>query len=105
MKSLTTQPSSKSLIDVKRSDPLASACRHCKHYVHEGRRGGNCGQLNVLVQGSWKACSLASPVFAPNWQFERIMALQSGLVEKLQSPISKNSDLRHEPHKEVAVSD
>ncbi len=89
---------------MKRSDPLASACRHCRHYVHEGRRGGNCGQLNVLVQGSWKACSLALPAFAPNWQFERMMALQSEPVEKLPTPISKHGDLCHKPCTEFAVS-
>lgn len=89
---------------MKRSDPLASACRHCKHYVHEGRRGGNCGQLNVLVQGSWKACSLALPVFAPNWQFEQMMTLQSEPVERLPILISKNSDSHHEPRKDFAVS-
>lgn len=88
---------------MKRSDPLAPACRHCKHYVPEGRRGGNCGQLNVLVQGSWKACSLASPVFAANWQFERIMTLQTEPIEELLVPISKSGDLHRELHRESAI--
>ncbi|MCD8486227.1 MAG: hypothetical protein LRZ84_05650 [Desertifilum sp.] len=45
-----------------------SACRHCRHFTPEGRRGGHCQQLGVLVRGSWKACSLAMPAFAPSWE-------------------------------------
>jgi hypothetical protein len=33
------------------------ACRFCKHYSPEGRRGGVCQVLNVPVQGKWGACS------------------------------------------------
>jgi hypothetical protein len=40
-----------------------SCCQRCRHFTHEGRRGGHCGQLNVPVQGGWSACSLANPVF------------------------------------------
>ncbi|HIK04518.1 MAG TPA: hypothetical protein IGS40_07350 [Trichormus sp. M33_DOE_039] len=47
---------------------LTSACRYCRHYRPEGRRGGNCQQLGVPVQASWKACSLALPPFAPSWE-------------------------------------
>lgn len=43
-------------------------CRHCGHFMPEGRRGGNCEQLGVLVRGGWKACSLAIPAFAPSWE-------------------------------------
>lgn len=45
-----------------------SACRYCRHYNVEGRRGGMCEQLGVPVKGSWKACSLALPPFAPAWE-------------------------------------
>ncbi|MDJ1182593.1 hypothetical protein [Roseofilum casamattae] len=45
-----------------------SACRYCRHFIPEGRRGGNCEQLGVPVRGSWKACSLALPAFAPSWE-------------------------------------
>nr|WP_290223289.1 hypothetical protein [Trichocoleus desertorum] len=45
-----------------------SACRHCRYYTPEGRRGGSCQQLNVPVRGAWKACSLAIPPFAPSWE-------------------------------------
>ena len=44
-----------------------SACRYCRHYEPEGHRGGMCQQLGVLVQGSWKACSLKVPAFV-NYQ-------------------------------------
>ncbi|BAZ13782.1 hypothetical protein NIES4071_56220 [Calothrix sp. NIES-4071] len=47
---------------------LTSACRYCRHYNPEGRRGGNCQQLSAPVQGHWKACSLALPAFAPSWE-------------------------------------
>ena len=43
-----------------------SHCRNCRFYTPEGRRGGQCGQLNVHVQSEWKACSLAiSPFISP----------------------------------------
>ena len=45
-----------------------SSCRNCQHYQPEGRRGGHCQQLGVPVQGSWKACSVASPAFTPSWE-------------------------------------
>ena len=45
-----------------------SACRYCRHYRLEGRRGGECQQLGVPVRGNWKACSLALPPFAPSWE-------------------------------------
>ncbi|MEH2382294.1 MAG: hypothetical protein V7K27_25970 [Nostoc sp.] len=47
---------------------LASACRYCRHYQPEGRRGGMCQQLGAPVQATWKACSLALPPFAPTWE-------------------------------------
>ncbi|CEJ43648.1 hypothetical protein [Umezakia ovalisporum] len=47
---------------------LTSACRYCRHYLPEGRRGGMCQQLGARVQAGWKACSLALPPFAPSWE-------------------------------------
>jgi len=41
----------------------ASCCGRCAHYTPEGRRGGHCDQLNVVVKSRWKSCSLATPVF------------------------------------------
>jgi hypothetical protein len=40
-----------------------ACCSRCRHYTPEGRRGGQCGQLGVPVQGRWQACSLGVPVF------------------------------------------
>lgn len=51
--------------------PLPSAvsvCRNCQHYAGEGRRGGQCSRLGAPVSGSWRACSLAIPPFAPTWE-------------------------------------
>jgi hypothetical protein len=50
------------------SNCQTSACRYCRHFTPEGRRGGNCQQLGVPVRGGWKACSLALPAFAPSWE-------------------------------------
>jgi len=47
---------------------FTSACRNCRHFTPEGRRGGVCHQLGAPVRGSWKACSLAIPAFAPSWE-------------------------------------
>jgi hypothetical protein len=45
-----------------------SACRHCRYYLLEGRRGGQCQQFSAPVHGSWHACPLAMPAFAPSWE-------------------------------------
>ena len=59
---------------MKPSNFLTSACRYCRCYKLEGRRGGMCQILGVPVQGSWKACALASPAFASSWEgLEEIM--------------------------------
>lgn len=57
---------------MKSNDAFASTCRHCRFYSPEGRRGGHCSQLNVAVRSSWKACSLATPIFEPDWEFPGI---------------------------------
>lgn len=46
---------------------LTSACRSCRHFVPQGRRGGICEKLNVPVQGSWKSCSFAVSAFSSSW--------------------------------------
>ncbi|HIK13345.1 MAG TPA: hypothetical protein IGS52_24315 [Oscillatoriaceae cyanobacterium M33_DOE_052] len=50
------------------SNCFASACRYCRYFTPEGRRGGHCQQLGVPVQSKWKACCLAIPPFAPSWE-------------------------------------
>ncbi len=54
-------------LEMKSQNFLTSACRYCRYYQPEGRRGGMCQQLGVQVQGSWKACALALPPFARSW--------------------------------------
>lgn len=48
-------------------EPSISLCRHCRHYIPEGRRGGSCQKLNVSVKSQWTACSLSAPPFLPPW--------------------------------------
>jgi hypothetical protein len=57
---------------MKSNDAFTSTCRHCRFYSPEGRRGGHCNQLNVAVRSGWKACSLATPIFEPEWGFSAI---------------------------------
>lgn len=45
-----------------------SACRYCRFYSPEGRRGGMCSKLGVFVEAYWKSCHFASPAFAHDWQ-------------------------------------
>lgn len=56
-----------------------SACRYCRYYQPEGRRGGVCQQLSVPVRGSWKACSLALAPFAPTWEGIRVILEDAAL--------------------------
>jgi len=58
-----------------------TACRHCRFYTPEGRRGGQCEQLNVPVQGGWGACSLGVLPFAPSWEsFDELLVLHKPSV-------------------------
>ncbi len=43
------------------------ACRFCKHYNPEGRRGGSCSALNVSVEAGWRSCNLALSPFNSIW--------------------------------------
>jgi hypothetical protein len=53
---------------MKTANFITSSCRYCRYYQAEGRRGGTCSQLNVPVQGQWKACALAAKPFAGPWE-------------------------------------
>lgn len=65
---------------MKTLNDSTSACRCCRYYQPEGRRGGACEQLGVPVRGSWKACSLAMPPFAPSWEtLEGMIILEEAL--------------------------
>jgi len=61
---------------MRNQDSAISACRHCQNYVPQGRRGGQCRQLGVLVYGAWKACSLAIPPFSTAWNLEDVTLWQ-----------------------------
>ncbi|WP_181357722.1 hypothetical protein [Stenomitos frigidus] len=67
------------------SHSQTSACRRCRYYEPEGRRGGHCNQLNVNVQGAWSACTLAIPLFSPAWEnFEDIMLWQQKTLAAIE---------------------
>lgn len=53
---------------MKTFDFPTTACRVCRYYQPQGRRGGTCDQLGVPVRASWKACSLALPPFTTSWE-------------------------------------
>lgn len=58
-----------------RRRPSLPTCYFCQHYRPVGRRGGHCKMMNVPVESSWSACSLAVPVFADPW--DRGVAVES----------------------------
>ena len=69
-----------------------TACRYCRFYKPEGRRGGACQMLGVSVQSSWKACNFASPPFDPTWkQLEEIIHLETSIQLKPQPKLSGTS--------------
>ena len=61
-----------------------SACRYCRFYEPQGRRGGDCRMLSVSVQSDWEACALASPPFKTT-----LTKLED--IFQLESPISLDS--------------
>jgi hypothetical protein len=76
---------------------LTSACRYCRHYEPEGRRGGTCQKLGVQVQSEWKACVLALPPFATTWEnLEEIVLLEHSLALKCSSGVSSIENLEEE---------
>lgn len=68
-----------------------SACRLCRYYQPEGRRGGTCQQLSVPVRAEWKACSLALPPFTSSWEKIEQMWQREKLI--LQQAIPVNCSL------------
>jgi hypothetical protein len=78
------------------SDPTLSitACRYCQHYQGEGRRGGQCQQLNVPVQGAWKPCKLAIPPFAPEWEETPDLMLWPVALVPVVEPLSREMVVR-----------
>ncbi len=72
---------------MKSTQNFTSACRNCRHFSPEGRRGGVCQKLGAPVRGSWKACSLAVSPFAPSWE-----SLEDALSLPYATPVLANSD-------------
>ncbi len=68
-----------------------SACRHCRHYTPEGRRGGHCQRLSVPVLSQWQACSLAIPAFIPAWQLMEGIGIEE-LVASTEMAIVRPSE-------------
>lgn len=60
------------------------ACRHCRYYSPEGRRGGICQKLMTPVESNWKACSLALPPFAPTWENIDSMVMWRDQMDSLE---------------------
>ncbi len=91
---------------MKTPNCLTSACRHCRFYQPEGRRGGQCQQLGVPVRGSWKACQLAIPPFAPSWEnLEEIMIWQDKMLigqESLSRTGALDFSVEDVPEPEIA---
>jgi hypothetical protein len=76
---------------------LTSACKYCRYYQPEGRRGGMCQQLGAPVQASWKACSLALPPFAPSWErLEDVWSLPDAtpvLISEINKPVTLTEEV------------
>lgn len=85
---------------MKKIDFSTSACRYCRFYEPEGRRGGSCQLLGVPVDSSWKACNFASPPFETTLEkLENILQLETSIA--LDSPkrvISQKVDAKIEGH-------
>lgn len=78
---------------MKKTIFLTSACRFCRNYKPEGRRGGSCELLGVPVDSNWEACNLASPPFESTFKnIEGLLQLEASLLE---TSISLNNSTKH----------
>ncbi|TVQ45368.1 MAG: hypothetical protein EA365_08000 [Gloeocapsa sp. DLM2.Bin57] len=83
---------------------ITSACRYCRHYCPEGRRGGLCNQLGVEVQANWKSCSFALPPFVTPWEkiqdivlLENSLNISEGKQETIQAQKKLNESKTYQP--------
>ncbi|WP_421655433.1 hypothetical protein [Leptothermofonsia sp. ETS-13] len=91
---------------MKRISSSTFACRHCRYYLPEGRRGGHCQQLNAAVQGGWKACSLVIPPFAPSWEnLDQIMRWQERMVVAQEAVAANNPHVNNSTLTEQAQTE
>ena len=76
-----------------------SACRYCRFYKPEGRRGGSCQMLGVPVESSWKACTFATPPFDTT-----LKKLED--IFHLEAPINRESNCKMPPQmSEIKIED
>ncbi|WP_206603109.1 hypothetical protein [Leptolyngbya ohadii] len=63
----------------------------------EGRRGGFCHQLGVLVQGRWRSCTFATPLFAapvsPQFQADQLQSAEIPSDASIMVPLQKVLEL------------
>ena len=73
---------------------LTSACRYCRFYRPEGLHGGACSALSVSVQSDWKACQLALPAFATDWNnnVEELAHRQAEVTQIISSQTLNSKD-------------
>ncbi|AFZ37720.1 hypothetical protein Sta7437_4247 [Stanieria cyanosphaera PCC 7437] len=74
---------------MKKASFNTPACRYCRYYNSEGRRGGSCQRLGVPVESNWIACSLASSPFDSPWDnLEEILLLENTFSLNCTSQLS-----------------
>jgi hypothetical protein len=78
-----------------------TACQFCHHYNPEGRRGGLCGKLDVQVQSTWDACSLATHPFESSWQHSN--NLNSLLHESFNETLAIRSQIKALESQEIKM--
>ncbi|MGF1541883.1 MAG: hypothetical protein ACFCU5_15785 [Pleurocapsa sp.] len=94
---------------MKQTHFLTSACRYCRHYQPEGRRGGSCEMLGVPVESAWEACALASPVFETaidtlEKSLEEILLLETSLKLDSFSEVPSRLTENYEQKTEIKVT-
>lgn len=72
---------------MKPLNSITSACRCCRYYNPEGRRGGMCTQLGVTVQANWKSCAFALPPFTTTWEKLQDIVLLETSFSKTESEV------------------
>ncbi|PSB00423.1 hypothetical protein [Merismopedia glauca] len=84
---------------MKTINTSTSACRLCKYFQPEGRRGGFCQQLGASVRGCWEACPLAIPPFAPSWEnvgdnlYRTTVKIEPEVTQETKAPIKARSSV------------
>jgi hypothetical protein len=79
---------------MKKINFSTSACRYCRFYEPEGRRGGSCQLLGVSVDSSWKACNFATSPFETTLEkLENILQLETSIaLDSLERALPQEID-------------